>query len=131
PERATLRAVRKSFIESFPRSTYEQGITHIKSMMGETLLICDPDLIHDVLVQRSDLFGRDIVARRVFSPVLGTHSLFLAEGADWRWPRRCVAASFRHETLLSFVPVFAEMAQRQVERWRTAPKDAPIEVAAA
>src|SRR5262245_57738806 len=47
------------------------------------------------------------------------------------WQRRAVAPIFRHETLLSFVPVFAAMAQRQVERWREADHSTPTDAAAA
>ena len=50
--------------------------------------------------------------RRAFASFLGETSIFLAEGADWRWQRRAAAPIFRNEILLSFVPVFAEMAQR-------------------
>jgi len=130
PVKSTLRAVLRSFIESFPRAAYERPVTHLKSFIAETLLICDPDLIHEVLVERADVFGRNVMTRRTFEPVLGKTSLFLAEGADWRWQRRAAASAFRHETLLSFVPVFADMAQRQVARWRDAPKDRPVDVAA-
>jgi predicted small lipoprotein YifL len=42
-----------------------------------------------------------------------------------------VAPIFRHETLLSFVPIFARMAERQVERWRAAKPGAPVDAAAA
>ena len=46
--------------------------------------------------------------------------------------KRCaVAPIFRHETLLSFVPIFATMAQRQVERWRAVQRTVPIDAAAA
>jgi len=55
----------------------------------------------------------------------------LAEGADWRWQRRVVAPILRHETLVSFVPIFAAMAKRQVERWRAARLCAPVDAAAA
>ena len=80
---------------------------------------------------RREAFGRDPTTRRSFAPVIGNTALFLAEGADWRWQRRAVAPIFRHETLLSFVPVFAAMAQRQVERWREADRTVPTDAAAA
>ena len=63
--------------------------------------------------------------------MIGETSLFLAEGTDWRWQRRAVAPIFRHETLLSFVPIFASMAQRQVARWCAAERAGPIDAAAA
>jgi cytochrome P450 len=130
PAKLSLWAMRRSFIEAYPRAAYEQRVMHLKSVIAESLIICDPDLIHDVLVQQADAFGRNVMTRRAFEPVLGSTSLFLAEGAHWRWQRRAVTSTFRHDTLLSFVPVFAAMAERQVARWRGAPGEQPIDVAA-
>jgi len=131
PERLTLRRLHSNFLESFPRSTYEEGVTRIKGPLNDTLMICDPDLIHEMLVEKADLVGRSAITNRIFAPVLGETSLFVTEGADWRWKRRAVTSTFRHETLLSFVPVIAAMAARQVERWRGAPADGPVDIAPA
>jgi cytochrome P450 len=91
----------RNYIETIPRSAYEQGVT---VMPGSNIILAsDPELIAEVL----------------------------AEGADWRWQRRAVAPIFRHEMLLSFVPIFAEMAQRQIERWRAADRGIPVDAAAA
>jgi cytochrome P450 len=99
--------------------------------MSDVLIVSDPDIIQELLVDKAEAFGRDPTTRRSFAPVIGNTALFLAEGADWRWQRRAVAPIFRHETLLSFVPVFAAMAQRQVERWRKADRTVPTDAAAA
>jgi cytochrome P450 len=129
PARFSLRALRRNFVEAFPRSTYEQAVTRIRGPLNDTLMICDPDLIHEMLVQRPEVVGRDAITRRIFAPVLGDTSIFVSEGDDWRWKRRAVMPTFRHETLLSSVPVMAAMAARQVERWRGGRTDAPIDIA--
>ena len=95
------------------------------------VLVSEPELIHDILVARADLFRRSDMARQLLSPMLGTTSLFMAEGADWKWQRRAAAPTFRHEKLLALVPTFGRMAMRQVERWRTVPSDRPVDVAEA
>ena len=123
-----LRTFLRNFIEIFPRSVYEHGLTRIKQGFIDTLVVCDPKLIQDVLVDRADVFRLDPVSRRTLATFTGESSIFLAEGAEWRWQRRAVAPTFRHEALLSFVPVFAEMAARQIARWRSAPRNAPIDV---
>jgi cytochrome P450 len=46
--------------------------------------------------------------------MLGPTSLFMAEGADWKWQRRAVAPSFRHDKLLALVPTFSAIAVRTV-----------------
>jgi cytochrome P450 len=126
-----LRAMRRNYIETFPRSTYERKSTRVTTLLSDVLFICDPELIQDMLVGRADSFGRDGMTRRAFTPIIGERSLFLAEGADWRWQRRAAAPTFRHEALLSFVPIFAEVAARQVARWSAAPGAVPVDVAAA
>ena len=126
-----LRTLLRNYVETVPRSAYEQGVTRIRTRLSDVLIISGPNLIQDILVEKAEAFGRDPATRRSFRPVIGDTSLFLAEGADWRWQRRAVAPIFRHETLLSFVPIFAMMAQRQVERWRAVQRAVPIDAAAA
>jgi cytochrome P450 len=121
----------RNYIETYPRSTYEQGVTRYQWGTSDVLYVCDPAIIHEMLVDKADAFSRDEVTYRAFTPVIGRSSLFLAEGSDWRWQRRAVAPIFRHEMLLSFVPTIAVIAERQVERWRTRPLDVPVETAAA
>src|SRR5262249_27731210 len=111
---AGLRAMRRNFIEMCPRAAYEEPVTRIKTALTDTLLLCDPELIHDMLVERAHAFSRDEAARRALGPVIGENSLLLAEGAEWRWQRRAASPIFRRETLVSFVPVFAEVAPQRV-----------------
>ena len=121
----------RNYIETYPLSTYEQGVTRYQWGTSDILYICDPAIIHEMLVDKADAFSRDELTHRVLTPVIGRTSLFLAEGPDWRWQRRAVAPIFRHEMLLSFVPTIAVIAERQVERWRARPLDVPVEIAAA
>ncbi|MGA8177651.1 MAG: cytochrome P450 [Pseudolabrys sp.] len=126
-----LPTLMRNYIETVPRSAYDQNVTHFRTRMSDVLIVSDLDIIQELLVDKAEAFGRDPTTRRSFAPVIGNTALFLAEGADWRWQRRAVAPIFRHETLLSFVPVFAAMAQRQVERWRKADRTVPTDAAAA
>ena len=121
----------RNYIETIPRSAYEEGVTRIRTRLSDTLLVCDPDVIGEILVEKPDAFLRDPATRRSFKPVVGENSIFVAEGADWRWQRRAVASIFRHDTILSFVPRFAAVAERQVERWREADTSTPVDAAAA
>src|SRR5262245_32968974 len=121
----------RNYIETVPRSAYDQSVTHFRTRLSDVLLVSDPDIIQEILVEKAEAFGRDPTTRRSFAPVIGDTSLFLAEGADWRWQRRAVAPIFRHEMLLSFVPTFAAMAERQVDRWRTERRAGSTDAAAA
>ena len=121
----------RNYIESIPRGAYEDGVVRISRRGADTLLICEPDIIGEMLVEKAENFERDNVTRRAFAPTIGRNSLFLAEGAEWRWQRRAVAPIFRHDALMSFLPVFTAMAERQAEQWRTLPPGEPVDAAAA
>jgi cytochrome P450 len=132
PDHPTLRAAFRNVIESYPRALYdEQGLVRYRTRFLDSVLVSEPELIHDILVARADFFRRDDVARQLLSPMVGPTSLFMAEGADWRWQRRAAAPTFRHDKLLAFVPTFSTIAVRQVKRWRAAPRERPVDVAAA
>ena len=132
PDHPTIRAAFRNVIESYPRALYdEQGLVRYRTRFLDSVLVSEPELIHDILVARADLFRRDDVARQLLSPMLGPTSLFMAEGADWKWQRRAVAPTFRHDKLLALVPTFSTIAMRQVERWRAAPREQPVDVAEA
>src|SRR5687767_3024549 len=62
-----FRTFLRNFIEVFPRSVYERGHTRIKQGFIDTLIICDPKLIQDVLVDRPDVFRLDPVSRRTLA----------------------------------------------------------------
>jgi cytochrome P450 len=121
----------RNYIETIPQPAYEEAVTRVRTRYSDVLLVCEPGLIGEILVEKAEAFGRDPATRRSFKPVVGDNSIFVAEGADWRWQRRAVASIFRHETILSLVPVFAAMAERQVERWGAAELDGPVDAAAA
>ncbi|HUC52383.1 MAG TPA: cytochrome P450 [Xanthobacteraceae bacterium] len=120
----------RNYIESIPRGAYEEGVVHIRRRGADTLLVCEPDIIGEVLVEKAENFERDDVTRRAFAPTIGRNSLFLAEGAEWRWQRRAVAPIFRHEALMSFVPVFTRTAERQAQEWRSVPPGEAVDIAA-
>jgi cytochrome P450 len=126
-----LPTVWRNYIETIPQAAYEQGITHVRTRYSDVLLVCDPEVIGEILIEKADAVGRDPATRRSFKPVVGENSIFVAEGAEWRWQRRAAAPIFRPEAILSFVPVFAAMAGRQVERWKAASSDGPVDAAAA
>jgi cytochrome P450 len=117
-----------NYIESFPRSTYEDDFTRVKLPFSEMLFVCDPAVIEDVLLTRASLFPRDAATRRALSSVIDPRGLFLAEGADWRWQRRAVAPAFRYENLARLVPTFAAAAEAQVEQWQKIDPQRPVEI---
>jgi cytochrome P450 len=106
-------------------------VTRLGGRVIDTLLICDPHLIHELLVTKAHQIGRSSITTRVFAPFLGSTSMFVTEGADWHWKRRAAASMFRQDTVESFIPTFNAMVDRQIERWSLLPPGACVEVASA
>jgi len=123
----------RNYIETFPASTYVNGVSFVEGIwpFKDTLYLTDPSVIEDVLVKRPDLFGRDLITNQAMSNILDQRGLFLAEGADWRWQRRAVAPAFRYENLLKFVPRFFASAMAEARAWRNAGAAEPVDVAKA
>jgi cytochrome P450 len=126
-----FRAFLRNYTEIFPRSIYERDLVRFRQGFQDTLVVCDPKLIRELLVDRAGQFHRDPLSRRALTAFVGESSLILAEGVHWQWQRRAVAPTFRHETLLSFVPIFSRIAETQVTQWCAAARDRPIDVGAA
>src|SRR5262249_50214988 len=117
PDHPTIRAAFRNIIESYPRALYdEQGLVRYRTRFLDSVLVSEPELIHDILVARAHLFRSDDGARQLLSPMLGPASLFMAEGADWKWQRRAVASTFRHDKLLALVPTFSAARRSAMAR---------------
>jgi cytochrome P450 len=87
-----LPTIWRNYIETIPQPAYEQGVTRVRTRYSDVLLVCEPDVIGEILVEKADAFGRDPATRRSFKPVVGENSIFVAEGAEWRWQRRAAVA---------------------------------------
>lgn len=111
-----LRTLVRNPLATWPQALFEEP-TRWLSFAGRPLLfVMQPDLIDEVLVGRSAVFPKAPIIRRTIGPAVGEESIFTAEGAAWRWQRRAAAPSFRHGTILGFVPSFAAAAERTVAR---------------
>src|SRR5262249_56911797 len=80
PDHPTFRAAFRNIIESYPRALYdEEGLVRYRTRFLDSVLVSEPELIHDILVARAHLFRRDDVARQLLSPMLGPPSSFIAQ----------------------------------------------------
>ncbi|MEA2935255.1 MAG: hypothetical protein QOD74_1901, partial [Variibacter sp.] len=122
-----MRRLLRNSIEVWPPATYERPFLRRPFFGRETILVMEPEMIRQVLVEKSDAFEKAEVMRRALEPALGS-GLLTAEGARWRWQRRAVAPIFRHERLETFVPPIVKAAERTRARW-TAQAGNEIDVA--
>jgi hypothetical protein len=72
-----LPTLLRNYIETVPRSAYEQSVTQIRTRLSDVLIVSDPQFIQEILVEKAEAFGRDPTTRRSFAPVIGETSLLL------------------------------------------------------
>lgn len=91
---------------------------------GAPLIISDPELIRDVLNDRSGQFARDRFMRRLLRRAWGK-GLAAAEGQSWQDQRRAAAPAFRPQAVADNAPAFAAAATKALGVW---PRDKPAEL---
>ena len=78
-------------------------------------MIMDPGAIREMLLDRLDKYPKSIVTKNLLKPAIG-ESLFIAEGAHWRWQRRTAAPVFTHRNMMNLAPIMTGAAERAAER---------------
>lgn len=78
-------------------------------------MVMDPNAIRSILRDKVDAYPKSDVTKNLLRPAIG-ESLFVAEGADWRWQRRTAAPVFSHRNVLNLAPVMTAAAERSAER---------------
>lgn len=82
-------------------------------------MVMDPAANRRILLENLDNYPKSLVTKNLLRPAIG-ESLFIAEGAHWRWQRRAAAPAFSHRNVLNLAPTMSAAAQRSADRIRTA-----------
>ena len=78
-------------------------------------MVTDPGAIRRILLENLDNYPKSLVTKNLLRPAVGD-SLFIAEGAHWRWQRRTAAPAFSHRNVRNLSPVMSAAAERSVAR---------------
>ncbi len=78
-------------------------------------MVMDPKAIRQMLLDRVDDYPKSVVTKNLLKPAIG-ESLFIAEGAHWRWQRRAAAPVFSHRNMLNLAPIMTTAAERAAQR---------------
>lgn len=127
----TALTARRNLLELIPQIATRQPIVSGRTGL-RFHMVMDPPTLRHILKDRVDDYPKSSVTKQILEPAIGD-SLFVAEGAQWRWQRRAVAPAFalRHvEALGPIMTAAAEEACRRLEAKR-APVDLFEETVAA
>lgn len=110
----TVRKARRNVLEIVPALAFRQpmitGVT-----VARWHMVMDPDSLERILKDRVEDYPKSPVTKRLLRPAIG-ESLFIAEGAHWRWQRRAAAPVFAHRHLVALSPFMSAAAERSAAR---------------
>lgn len=110
----SLRMARRNVLRIIPQIATRQPIVSGKT--GKRWhMVMDPDAIRRILLEKVDDYPKSLVTKNLLRPAVGD-SLFIAEGAHWRWQRRAAAPVFSHRNMISLAPIMSAAAERSAER---------------
>ncbi|PZO67843.1 MAG: cytochrome P450 [Paracoccus denitrificans] len=111
-------AARRNVLEIIPQLAVEQPI--VSGNMGiRWHMVMDPDALRVILKDKVDDYPKSVVTRLILEPAIG-ESLFVAEGAHWRWQRRAAAPAFSARNVEALGGVMTAAAEASADRIATA-----------
>jgi cytochrome P450 len=110
----SLGAARRNVLSIIPELATRQPM-----VSGRTAkrwhMVMDPGAIREMLLERVDTYPKSLVTKNLLKPAIG-ESLFIAEGAHWRWQRRTAAPVFSHRNVMNLAPIMTAAAERSADR---------------
>ena len=111
---ASLNAARRNVLSIIPQIATRQPM--VSGRTGKRWhMVMDPGAIREILLERLDNYPKSLVTKNLLKPAIG-ESLFIAEGAHWRWQRRAAAPVFSHRNVMNLAPIMSGAAERSCER---------------
>lgn len=110
----SLGVARRNVLELIPEIALHQPI--VSGRLGKRWhMVMDPESNRRILRDALDDYPKSDVTKLILGPAIG-NSLFVAEGAHWRWQRRAAAPAFSHRNVTNLAPVMTAAAGRAVKR---------------
>jgi cytochrome P450 len=95
------------------REHFEMPVVIEHTLLGTSILVNEPTLIKQVLLEKAANYGRDTMQQRVLRRMTG-RSLFLAEQEDWRIQRKVLGPFFSAGALSSYLHGMSQAAEDAV-----------------
>ena len=122
---------RRNVLELIPEIALRQPM--VSGRLGiRWHMVMDPGALRRVLKDRVEDYPKSTVTKLLLEPAIGD-SLFIAEGAQWRWQRLAAAPAFAARNVEALAPVMTAAAEASAARISAAaqPFDAYAEMVAA
>ncbi|MEO1563293.1 MAG: cytochrome P450 [Pseudomonadota bacterium] len=121
----SLSAARRNILEIIPKIAVEQPMVSGKTASVRWHMVMDPTANRRILLENLDIYPKSDVTKSLLEPAIGK-SLFIAEGAHWRWQRRAAAPVFTMRNIKNLAPIMSDSAATTCERLDKAPGRADL-----
>ncbi|MDM7458933.1 MAG: cytochrome P450 [Paracoccus sp. (in: a-proteobacteria)] len=111
---ATAATARRNVLELIPAIATRQPIVSGKTGI-RWHMVMDPESLRRILKERVDDYPKSTTTKLLLNPAIGD-SLFVAEGAHWRWQRRAAAPAFSQRHVEGLGPVMTAAAEASSRR---------------
>ena len=78
-------------------------------------MVMDPTALRRMSLENVENYPKSQVTKNLLKPAIG-ESLFIAEGAHWRWQRRAAAPVFSQRNVMNLSPIISSAAERCCQR---------------
>jgi cytochrome P450 len=110
----TAMTARRNVLELIPAIATRQPIVSGKTGL-RWHMVMDPDSLRVILKERVEDYPKSVTTKLILNDAIGD-SLFVAEGAHWRWQRRAAAPAFSQRHVEGLGPVMTAAAEASCRR---------------
>ncbi len=111
----SYRAARRNLLEIIPLAALHQPFVSGQNGPQRWHMVMSPKAIRRVLRDAVDDYPKSEATKSILRPAIG-ESLFVAEGAEWRWQRRAAAPVFTARNVTALTPVMTRAAEAACAR---------------
>ncbi len=111
----SLIAARRNILEIIPAAATKQPMISGRTGSVRWHMVMSPHAIGRILKEKLDIYPKSDVTKNILKPAIGD-SMFIAEGAHWRWQRRAAAPVFTHRNIANLAPIMSAAAEATCER---------------
>lgn len=111
----SLMIARKNILGIIPELATKQPIVSGKTAWVRWHMVMDPNGLRHILRDGLMNYPKSDVTKNLLEPAIGD-SMFIAEGAHWRWQRRAAAPVFSARNIANLAPIMQASAQATSNR---------------
>ena len=115
----SLIEARRNVLSIIPELATQQPIVSGKTAFVRWHMVMDPASLKHILRDNLDNYPKSDVTKNLLEPAIGD-SIFIAEGAHWRWQRRAAAPVFSARNIANLAPIMTQAADETAQRFRNA-----------